>query len=150
MDTNAILNEIQDKLPRWKMRKVSLAEIKNRLDSLSDDGRTDAFLKIQESKLKIPIIVDVCNFFVGSLGVARFMIGDWVLGLIRLVFFLLYLAIVSVNDGSEEMNLIQNIFTIVGIWGWWLVDLILVEKKVRMQNLRKVLLAIDSVKNQSK
>ena len=53
------------------------------------------------------------------------------------------------NDGSAEIKIVDMSFAIF-VWGWWIMDLFLVNKKVRMQNLRKILLVIDSVKNQSK
>lgn len=146
MDTNLILEEVKKKLPKGKMGNAALAEIKNRLDSLSDKGRSDAFLKIQEANLKTPIIVDIFNFCFGTLGVGRFMIGDIGIGIARLALLLIWCAVSSLNDGSEEMKVIDITFGVF-VWGWWLVDLVLVLKKVRMQNLRKVLLAIDSVKS---
>lgn len=146
MDTNLILDEIKGKLPRGKVGKAAMAELKTRLDSLSDKERSDAFLKIEGANLKTPIIVDVFNFFIGTLGVGRFMIGDIGLGIARLVYLIITVVIIGANDGSEEMRVLEIIF-VVPLWGWWLVDLFLVMKKVRMQNLRKVLLAIDSVKS---
>lgn len=149
MDTNLIINEIKGKLPKGKMGAASIAEITNRLDSLSDKGRSDAFLRIQDANLKTPFIVDICNFLFGTLGVARFMIGDYLIGAIKLIVLVLWAIVNGANDGSEAMQVIDISFAIL-VWGWWIIDLFLVLKKVRMQNLRKVLLAIDSVKNQSK
>lgn len=146
MDTNLILDEIKGKLPKGKIGKAAMAELKSRLDSLSDSQRSDAFLKIQGANLKTPIIVDIFNFFFGTLGVGRFMIGDIGIGIARLALCLIWVAFGAVNDGSEEMKAIDIGFGIF-VWGWWLLDLYLVLKKVRMQNLRKVLLAIDSVKS---
>ena len=145
MDTNLILDEIKGKLPKGKIGRATMADLKSRLDSLSDSQRSDAFLKIQGANLKTPIIVDIFNFFFGNLGVGRFMIGDIGIGLARLALTLIWMAIGGMNDGSEEMKVFNISFGIF-VWGWWLVDLYLVLKKVRMQNLHKVLLAIDSVK----
>ena len=145
MDTNLILDEIKGKLPKGKIGQATMADLKSRLDSLSDSQRSDAFLKIQGANLKTPIIVDIFNFFFGNLGVGRFMIGDIGIGLARLALTLIWMAIGGMNDGSEEMKVFNISFGIF-VWGWWLVDLYLVLKKVRMQNLHKVLLAIDSVK----
>lgn len=90
--------------------------------------------------------MDIFNFLFGTLGVGRFMIGDIGIGIARLALCLIWVAFGAVNDGSEEMKAIDIGFGVF-VWGWWLVDLYLVLKKVRMQNLRKVLLAIDSVKS---
>ena len=146
MDTNLILDEIKGKLPKGKIGKAAMAELKSRLDSLSDSQRSDAFLKIQGANLKTPIIVDIFNFFFGNFGVGRFMIGDVGTGFVRLALLFIWISISFANDGSEAMK-IADISFLVFIWGWWFVDLYLVLKKVRMQNLRKVLLAIDSVKS---
>ena len=144
MDTYLILEEIKGKMPRGKVGKATLAELQSRLDSLNDSQRSEAFLRIQDAKLKTPIIVDICNFFFGNFGVGRFMIGDIGLGIGRLVYSLVALGASGIAD-DEESNMVAN-GLLFFMWGWWLVDLFLVLKKVRMQNLRKVLLAIESVK----
>lgn len=150
MDTYIMLNEIQDKLPRGEMRYSALDEIKNRLDSLSDGQRSDVNFKIQALNIKNPALVFwVGSFLFGSFGVGRFMIGDIGLGFARLALQIITLVLlVIVGDGNEESTIaaIAGLFVIAN-WVWWFVDLFLVGKKLRMQNLRKVLLAIDSVKN---
>lgn len=147
MDTNLILDEIKGKLPKGKIGKAAMAELKSRLDSLSDSQRSDAFLKIQGANLKNPSIVFwIGNFLLGNLGVGRFMIGDYIIGAIRLALLLIVVVISEVNDGSEGIKIIGISFLIL-MWGWYFADWFLVNKKVRMQNLRKVLLAIDSVKS---
>lgn len=147
MDTNLILDEIKGKLPKGKIGKATMAELKSRLDSLSDSQRSDAFLKIQGANLKNPNIVFwIGNFLLGNFGVGRFMIGDYIIGVIRLVLSLIVVVISEINDGSEAMKIIGISFLIL-MWGWYFADWFLVNKKVRMQNLRKVLLAIDSVKS---
>ena len=146
MDTSIMLSEWKGKLPKGKMGQSSLVELENRLNALDDKERNDVYFKVQDAKLKAPIIVDIFNFFFGTFGVGRFMIGDIGIGLARLALTLIWMAIGGMNDGSEEMKIVDISFGIF-VWGWWLVDLYLVLKKVRMQNLRKILLAIDSVKN---
>ncbi len=146
MDTNLILDEIKGKLPKGKIGAASIAEITKRLDSLNDRERSDAFLKIQNANLKTPIIVDIFNFCFGTLGVGRFMIGDIGIGFARLALLFIWIFISFANDGSKEMQVIDISFGVF-VWGWWLVDCFLVLKKVRIQNLRKVLLVIDSVKS---
>lgn len=146
MDTRLILDEIKGKLPRGKVGKATLAELQSRLDSLTDSQRSEAFLRIQDAKLKTPIIVDVCNFFFGNFGVGRFMIGDIGLGIGRLIYSIIAVIFSIILEGEGEEAQMFGLMLVVFMWGWWLVDLVLVLKKVRMQNLRKVLLAIDSVK----
>ena len=147
MDTYSMILELQKKLPYGQMGKDSLDEIKSRLDSLNDTQRTDAFLKIQQAKLRSLISMAVWNLIFGTLGVARFMIGDIGLGCARLAFQIILFALIILSGGSEE-NTIGAIasWLIIVNWIWWFIDLFLVDKKVRMQNLRKVLLAIESVK----
>ena len=148
MDTGLILDGIKGKMPRGKLGKATLAELQSRLDSLNDSQRDDALLKIQGANLKNVIIIDICNFFFGQLGVGRFMIGDKAIGIARLTFTIITVILGALSDGSSKESIIAVIdsFCLFISFIWWLVDLFLVEKKVRMQNLRKVLLAIESVK----
>lgn len=144
MDTYSILSEIQDRLPRGEMRNSALDEIKSRLDSLSDSQRSDVNFKIQALNLKNPALV----FWVGSLlfgnfGVGRFMIGDIGLGIARLI--LPIMGLLMMVSGFDAVMVIGTICYFGSII-WWFVDLFIVGKKLRMQNLRKVLLAIESVK----
>lgn len=147
MDTYSMILELQKKLPYGQMGRDALDEIKSRLDSLNDTQRTDAFLKIQQAKLRSLISIAVWNSIFGTLGVARFMIGDIGLGCARLAFQIILFALIILSGGSEA-NTIGAIasWLIIVNWIWWFIDLFLVDKKVRMQNLRKVLLAIESVK----
>ena len=141
MDTRLILDEIKGKLLlRGKAGKATLEDLQTRLDSLTDSQRSEAFLKIQDANLKSPTIVNICNLFFGNFGVARFMIGDIGLGIGRLVLCIVAVIVSMVNEDSGRNVLVS------AMWVWWLIDLFLVQKKLRMQNLRKVLLIIDSVK----
>lgn len=127
-------------------------ELKDRLDSLSDAERKDAYIKFQSSKPRKYITITVLNVLFGSLGVVRFMIGDTMLGFIRLVYQILVIALAVLSEMNPYNDIIgvMSLIFVIGVWVWWFVDLFLVGIKVRKQNLRKVLLAIDSVKNQSK
>lgn len=155
MDTTSILLGIQKNLPYpyGKMGNMVFIELKNRLDSLSDTQRNDVNFNIQSSgAIRSALAMLILNALLGTLGVARFMIGDWVLGLIRLAYQIIVFAFVILAEdyGADSTIAVVSVFLMVGNWIWWGLDLYLVDKKVRMQNLRKVLLAIDSVKNQSK
>lgn len=148
MDTNIMLSEWKDKLPKGKMGQSSLAELGNRLNALDDNQRNNVYFKVQDEKLKSPsVVVFVGSFLLGSLGVGRFMIGDIGLGIARLALTLIWIVIgaIAVNDGSAEMAGIDITFGVF-VWGWWFVDLFWVSKKLRIQNLRKILQSIDSVK----
>lgn len=140
-----MLSEWKGKLPKGKMGQSSLAELGNRLNALDDNQRNNVYFKVQDKKLKSPNIVFlVGNFLLGNLGVGRFMIGDWVLGGIRLALLLFIVVLTSVSDDSE-MSVIKATCGIV-MMVWYIADWFLVDKKLRIQNLRKILQSIDSVK----
>ncbi len=128
MDFNSVLLIIQDKLPK---DGVSSAILKDKFESLSQDKQKDFISKLSQIKLKSPAFVFwVGNFLLGNLGVARFMIGDMMLGFIRLGLVILDIFIeLSFNNAS----------ILLVIWIWWIVDLFLVGKKLRKQNLEKII-----------
>lgn len=145
MDTNIMLSEWKGKLPKGKMRQSSLAELENRLNALDDNQRNNVYFKVQDAKLKSPMLVFlVGGLLLGNLGVGRFMIGDWVLGGIRLALLLFAVVLTSISDDGE-MSAIKTICGIV-MMVWYFADWFLVDKKLRIQNLRKILQSIDSVK----
>lgn len=131
------------------MGDATFMKLKDRLDSLNDAQRSDMNTKIQSSGLRSLVAIGLWNFFFGTLGVARFMIGDTMLGAIRLTYqiIVIVLQILVVNAGVESTIAYVSGFCTIGLWIWWIVDIFLVDKKVRMQNLRKVLLVIDGVKS---
>ncbi len=128
MDFNSVLLIIQDKLPK---DGVSSAILKDKFESLSQDKQKDFISKLSQIKLKSPAFVFwVGSFLLGNLGVARFMIGDMLLGFIRLGLVILDIFIeLSFNNAS----------ILLVIWIWWIVDLFLVGKKLRKQNLEKII-----------
>lgn len=128
MDFNSVLLIIQDKLPKDGVSSVIL---KDKFESLSQDKQKDFISKLSEIKLKSPAFVFwVGNFLLGGLGVARFMIGDIILGFIRLGWAILGIFIeLSFNNAS----------ILLVIWIWWIVDLFLVGKKLRKQNFEKII-----------
>ncbi|WP_096021916.1 hypothetical protein [Campylobacter lanienae] len=128
MDFNSVILIIQDKLPK---DGVSSAILKDKFESLSQDKQKDFISKLSQIKLKSPAFVFwVGNFLLGSFGVARFMIGDMMLGFIRLGLVILDIFIeLSFNNAS----------ILLVIWIWWVVDLFLVGKKLRKQNLEKII-----------
>ncbi|WP_096023252.1 hypothetical protein [Campylobacter lanienae] len=128
MDFNSVLLIIQNKLPK---DGVSSAILKDKFESLSQDKQKDFISKLSQIKLKSPAFVFwVGNFLLGNFGVARFMIGDMMLGFIRLGLVILDIFIeLSFNNAS----------ILLVIWIWWVVDLFLVGKKLRKQNLEKII-----------
>lgn len=145
MDTNIMLSEWKGKLPKGKMGQSSLAELENRLNALDDNQRNNVHFKVQDEKLKSPMLVFlVGGLLLGNLGVGRFMIGDWVIGGIRLALLLFAVVLTSISDDGE-MSAIKTICGIV-MMVWYFADWFLVDNKLRIQNLRKILQSIDSVK----
>ncbi|MEE3745081.1 hypothetical protein [Campylobacter porcelli] len=132
MDFNSVLLIIQDKLPKDGASSVIL---KDKFESLSQDKQKDFISKLSQIKLKSPAFVFwVGNFLLGNLGVARFMIGDKILGFIRLGLAILNIYIELSSYNTEYPKSIALI-----IWIWWIVDLFLVGKKLRKQNFEKII-----------
>lgn len=159
MNLDAVLLNIQGKLPKDLM---AITTLKEKFEKLSDDKKQEAISQISMLNLKSPAFVFwVGNFIFGNFGVARFMIGDKVLGFIRLVICILYIITfissfslgmgefsASLDEGYEASNstiagaaflgiLSTSLFIIMNIW--WLVDLFLVGKKLRRQNFDKIM-----------
>lgn len=139
-DTNTIMMLVQDKLPK---DMTSLSNLRDRLDKLSDAKREELMQKLPTLNLKSPALVFwVGSFLFGHLGVGRFMIGDTLLGGIRLGLFILYcLGIGGYEMGSTFFSAIGAIAQIA-MWIWYIVDLFITGKKLRKKNLDKILLAI--------
>lgn len=139
MDFNSVLLIIQDKLPKDGASSIIL---KDKFESLSQDKQKDFISKLSEIKLKSPAFVFwVGNFLFGCFGVARFMIGDMMLGFIRLGLMILYYIFISLslfNNNTEYPEFI-SVFMYLIISIWWIVDLFLVGKKLRKQNLEKII-----------
>ncbi len=138
MDFNSVLLIIQDKLPK---DGASFAILKDKFESLSQDKQKDFISKLSQIKLKSPAFVFwVGNFLLGNFGVARFMIGDMMLGFIRLgltILYSIFMVLSSSNNNTEYLVICGFIFLINSIW--WIVDLFLVGKKLRKQNLEKII-----------
>ncbi|ARR04200.1 MULTISPECIES: hypothetical protein [Campylobacter] len=139
MDFNSVLLIIQDKLPKDGASSIIL---KDKFENLSQDKQKDFISKLSQIKLKSPAFVFwVGNFLFGSFGVARFMIGDMMLGFIRLGLMILYYIFISLslfNNNTEYPEFI-SVFMYLIISIWWIVDLFLVGKKLRKQNLEKII-----------
>ncbi|ARR00333.1 hypothetical protein [Campylobacter porcelli] len=132
MDFNSVLLIIQDKLPKDGASSVIL---KDKFESLSQDKQKDFISKLSQIKLKSPAFVFwVGSFLLGNLGVGRFMIGDKILGFIRLGLAILNIYIELSSYNTEYPKSIALI-----IWIWWIVDLFLVGKKLRKQNFEKII-----------
>ncbi len=135
MDTNSIIAMLQNKLPKNQAEHIVL---RDKLDKMSEAKR-DEFAKttLLMLNLKSPTKVFwLGSFLFGTFGVGRFMIGDKVLGGIRLALFLLIIV-----AGMLGFAIVSSVLNVIS-WIWWIVDLFIVGPKLRRQNLAKVLQAI--------
>lgn len=149
MDTNSILLAVQEKLPKDIQSRQMLQD---RLDKLSDSQRNELAQKLPLLKLKSPALVFwVGSFLFGSLGVGRFMIGDMLLGGIRLLLTIITYALTFVGAvdmvdkapyGEVSILYIISLVLSLVVVIWCIVDLFLTGKKLRNNNLNKILQAI--------
>lgn len=131
MDTASIMTMLQDKLPK---DQASLIPLREKLDNASE-AKKDEFVKnLPFLNLKSPAFVFwVGSFLFGNLGVGRFMIGDKLLGGLRLGLVILWI----ITDIAGMGVVAQGLGSCAMIW--WIVDLFLAGKKLRKQNLDKVM-----------
>ena len=141
MDTNSIMMMLQDKLPK---DPASAMALRDRLDKASDTQKDELVKTLPMLQLKSPAFVFwVGSFLFGAFGVGRFMIGDTIIGGIRLglvvLFFIFY--VLAFEIGSTVVLGLAAALRIA-ILIWWVADLFLTGKKLRKQNLDKILQAI--------
>ncbi len=149
MDIKRIISLIDNLLP-----KDAIYKIKNDIDKLSQEQQEMVCEKIQTLAPTLPsprVVFWFGSFAFGSLGVGRFMIGDKLLGFIRLSLCLLgwttVMFISPLDDyDNKTAGFIYCIDLIVMII-WWIVDLFIVGKKLRQKNLDKILSIINEVAN---
>lgn len=134
MDFNSVLSNIGDKLPRDGLAAITLKE---KFERLSEERKKDVLNQLPMLKLKSPTLVFwVGTFLFGPFGVRRFMIGDMVLGFVRLAFVII--PIIFNIVASKSLQNIAYILVIVNWTIWWIVDMFLVGKKLRKQNYEKI------------
>lgn len=136
MDINLFLQSVRGKMPRETERLMLLQD---RLEKMSKEEQDDFFSKkFPLLQFKNPTVILLINFFLGHLGIARFMIGDHGIGAIRLV-----LTIIGVFVSTDEsLEMLYFLLLLGNNLIWMLIDLYLVDKKVREQNLNKILLVL--------
>lgn len=145
MNFDAILPSIQDKLPKDPMALITLRE---KFEKLDESKKQAVVTQIPLLNLKSPAFVFwVGNFLFGTFGVARFMIGDKVLGFVRLGITILVIILsimVSLSASLYDLGAakffynLSNLVVVVNSI-WWFVDLFLVGKKLRRKNLEKIM-----------
>lgn len=131
MDAYDVLSAIQGKIP---LDDEVQGRIKQMVFSMNKTQIYDFMVKLPTLRLKSPALVFwVGSFAFGNLGIGRFMIGDYALGAIRLILF-------GVGASMRGSTIGEACVSISMLW--WIIDLFIVGKKLRMQNLHKILSAI--------
>ncbi|MBK1972235.1 hypothetical protein JG676_05340 [Campylobacter sp. 2018MI35] len=135
MDFNSLLLSIGDKLPK---DGVSTITLKDKFERLSEDRQKQVIAQLPMIKLKSPALVFwVGTFLFGGLGVGRFMIGDLILGFMRLAITAIALICGSLMFEYSALGIIYGLLGFIN-WIWWIVDMFLVGKKLRKQNFEKI------------
>ncbi|MCR2112331.1 hypothetical protein CUPS4123_08135 [Campylobacter upsaliensis] len=75
------------------------------------------------------------------------MIGDMVLGFVRLVLTVLGIVVGIFYESSmnDFVGLLNGLLTLAN-WIWWIVDMFLVGKKLRKKNYEKISAVFDNLK----
>lgn len=142
-----LVNSLTKKLPK-ESKELIITEI----EKLNESQKSSVLSKLSTLHLKNPSLVFwIGNFLLGSFGIARFMIGDIKLGLIRLILAFTSILIFSMADeGSIDKGsffaIVGGVIYILNSWVWYIIDLFLVGKKLRKQNLEKVLNVLNKYK----
>lgn len=121
MDTSVILMTLQDKIP-----STSLPLVKEKLEKASEDQISS----LAVLPLKSHIIGLVLGWSLGICGADRFYKGDIALGIAKLALFLVGCITVSIGIGG---------LLIFAALIWSFVDLFLVWKGIKQDNLDKIL-----------
>lgn len=133
MDTAVLMESIRKYIPKDTGVQMRFQE---KLESIGAEGRSKIASSLTMLGLKNPsLIFWLGSFFLGNFGVGRFMAGHIGLGIARLVLFIAYLA-ASFMLGEDS---ILGLLVLLLVWIWWIADLFLVGKKVREENLAKIL-----------
>ena len=121
MDTSVILMTLQDKIP-----STSLPLVKEKLEKASEDQISS----LAVLPLKSHIIGLVLGWSLGICGADRFYKGDIVLGIAKLALFLVGCITIAIGIGG---------LLIFAALIWSFVDLFLVWKGIKQDNLDKIL-----------
>lgn len=149
MTPTTIILSIKNKLPREN--NLALLEVDESLQKLNETQLDSVARKIAHANFKDPTIVFwIGSFLLGNLGIGRFMIGDYLLGCIRLSLVILINIISNFTQGEDTQSIMLNfslvLFLSVVMFVWWVIDLFIVGKKLRKENLQKLTQIISQAK----
>ena len=137
MNAITFVETVRDSLPKSSEHLIVL---KDRLEKMSQEQQDEFYrMKFPLIELKNPSVMLIINFFFGLFGVARFMIGDNALGGLRLVLTSIPFSLLQMEQdvGKDIVDFFAILFVVN--FFWWLIDLYFLDRKVRKQNLNKIL-----------
>ncbi|WP_261545321.1 hypothetical protein [Campylobacter lari] len=150
---------IESKLPRkyhwftnWYIKfekpKISNEELKLKFEKLNNTQLNEVAFNLSNTKILNPTKVFwLYNFIFGALGVARFAIGHFKIGLFRLIFTIIAIVVsffLNMNSYDPLIGLLY-IFFYYGGHGLWIADLFMVGVSLRNQNIEKINNILDEI-----
>ena len=135
MDSNAVLLALQN-----KVSSEGLSILQDKLKSANESQLE----KIVIIPFKSPVVGLILGFSLGVLGADRFYKGDDLIGSLKafillILLFILFSAISSISFGTSKAFSVSYGITYATSLGWWFIDLFLVWKGIKKDNLKKVL-----------
>ncbi len=149
MVPSLIMLHIYDKIP-----SESLIIVKEKLKKLDKVGLAKFILKLPAVKLHdINTVFWVGSVILGVFGVGRFMIGDKLIGALKLTLLIIsyiLLAISYIMALFPNLNIISIVLMIMGYVGlaivtiWWGLDIFMITSKAKRANLNRILYLFQS------
>ena len=120
-----------------KYKKLVPKESSDILKSQLTVASDECFDTVMNLRMRSRIIILLISFFLGNLGVDRFMLRNTSLGIIKLAFRVLTVLFIIVTDASVE----SLTLAIVAVC-WWLADVFFVYREVQEYNLDTITRAL--------
>ncbi len=149
MISSLIVLHVYDKIP-----SESIVLVKDKLKKLDKVGLAKIAIGLPLIHLyNVQMVFWVGSVILGIFGVGRFMIGDKLIGTLKVtLLFLSYIILMvsAVFSHLSDYNLISIALLIIGYIGllcvsiWWGLDLFLISSKTKRANLNKLLRLLNS------
>ncbi|STQ86938.1 hypothetical protein LS73_006620 [Helicobacter muridarum] len=145
MIASLIMLHLYNKIP-----PESIPFIKDKLHKLDKLGLAKTILRMPLLRMyNVEIVFWVGGVLLGILGVGRFMVGDKLIGSLKITLIIISLlsiiASIIVNKFTEyEFSFVLVIigYTMITIATiWWIIDIFLISARARRKNLNKLLMA---------